>query len=199
MRSVTPSDIVRRRRARARQANGRALRLARALAVGALLLALAAIFAPVAALAGGAAGLLAFVRDLPDVETLRDLPTAHAASPATTRLYAYAAPDADELRAPVLIDEITDPRAGGVGWLALSDLPPVVISATLAAADPLFFERPPLDLAAAAAEWARTGGMTQAQSPLLTELVATHLRPEDPPLAPPIGRGIGLPFPVGEG
>ena len=198
MRSVTPSDIVRRRRARARQANGRAPRLARALAVGALLLALAAIFAPVAALAGGAAGLLAFVRDLPDVETLRDLPTAHAASPATTRLYAYDAP-ADGLRAPVLIDEITDPRAGGVGWLALGDLPPVVISATLAAADPLFFERPPLDLAAAAAEWARTGGVTQAQSPLLTELVATHLRPEDPPLAPPTGRGIGLPFPVGEG
>jgi len=75
----------------------------------------------------------------------------------------------------------------------------VVISATLAAVDPLYFDRPPLDLAAAAAEWARTGVVTQAPSPLLAELVAAHLRGEDPPLAPPTGRGSGLPLPVGEG
>lgn len=175
-------DIVRRRRARARQANARGPRLARALVVAALLAALAAVFAPVAALAGGAAGLLAFVRDLPDIETLRDLPAAYAPSVATTRLYAYDAPAADGLRPPVLIDEITDPRLGGAGWLAYDDLPPAVISATLAAADPAYFDRPPLDLPAAAAEWARTGVVTQAQSPLLAELVAAHLRPEDPPL-----------------
>jgi penicillin-binding protein 1A len=213
MRSLTPSDIVRRRRERARQAHGRALRLARALAVAALLLALAAVFAPAAALAGGAAGLLAFVRDLPDVEALRDLPTTYAPSPATTRLYAYDAPDADGLRQPVLLDEIVDPRAGGAGWRSLVDTPPVVISATLAAVDPLYFDRPPLDLPAAATEWARAGVVTQAPSPLLAELVATHLRAEDPPLTPPEGRktdasppltpptsrGIGLPLPVGEG
>ena len=198
MRNVTPSDIVR-RRARARQANARAPRLTRALAVAALLLALAAVFAPAAVLAGGAAGLLAFVRDLPDVEVLRDLPTTYAPSPATTRLYAYDVPDAGGLRQPVLLDEIADPRSGGAGWVALGDLPPVVISATLAAADPTYFDRPPLDLAAAAAEWARTGAVTQVQSPLLAELVAAHLRPEDPPLTPPTGRGIGLSIPVGEG
>jgi membrane peptidoglycan carboxypeptidase len=184
MRSVTPTDIVRRRRRRARQANARAPRLARALAVAALLLALAAVFAPAAALAGGAAGLLAFVRDLPDVEALRDLPTTYAPSPATTRLYAYDVPDAGGLRQPVLLDEIADPRAGGAGWVALGDLPPVVISATLAAADPTYFDRPPLDLAAAAAEWARTGAVTQVQSPLLGDLVATHLRQEPLPQAP---------------
>ncbi len=199
MRSVSPSDIVRRRRARARQTHGRAPRLARALAVAALLLALAAVFAPAAALAGGAAGLLAFVRDLPDVAALRDLPATYAPSPATTRLYAYDAPDADGLRQPVLLDEIADPRAGGAGWMALGDLPPAVISATLAAIDPLYFDRPSLDLTAAAAEWARTGAVTQAQSPLLAELVSDHLRSVDPPLTPPEGRGIGLPPPLGEG
>jgi membrane peptidoglycan carboxypeptidase len=199
MRSVSPSDIVRRRRARARQTHGRAPRLARALAVAALLLALAAVFAPAAALAGGAAGLLAFVRDLPDVAALRDLPATYAPSPATTRLYAYDAPDADGLRQPVLLDEIADPRAGGAGWVALGDLPPAVISATLAAIDPLYFDRPSLDLTAAAAEWARTGAVTQAQSPLLAELVSDHLRSVDPPLTPPEGRGIGLPPPLGEG
>ena len=199
MRSVTPSDIIRRRRARARQANARGARLTRVLAAGALLLALAVVFAPAAVLAGGAAGLLAFVRDLPDVETLRELPAAYAPSPATTRLYAYDAPDADGSRQPVLLDEIADPRMGGAGWVALGDLPPVVISATLAVADPTYFDRPPLDLAAAAAEWARTGAVTQAQSPLLAELVATHLRQQNPPLTPPKGRGSGLPLPLGEG
>ena len=49
MRSVTPSDIIRRRRARARQANARGARLTRVLAAGALLLALAVVFAPAAA------------------------------------------------------------------------------------------------------------------------------------------------------
>ena len=115
-------DLVRRRRERARQANGRAPRLARALAAGALLLALAAVFVPAAALAGGAAGLLAFVRDLPDVETLRDLPAAYAPSPATTRLYAYDAPDAGGLRQPVLIDEIVDPVSYTHLTLPTSDL-----------------------------------------------------------------------------
>ena len=192
-------DIVRRRRARARPANALAPRLARALAVTALLLALAAVFTPAAVLAGGAAALLAFVRDLPDVEKLRDLPAAYAPALATTRLYAYDVPDADGLREPVLIDTIADPRAGGAGWLTLADTPPVVISATLAAIDPLYFDRPPLDLPAAAAEWARTGGVTQAPSPLTAELVATHLRAEDPPLAPPEGRGTEPPLPLGEG
>ncbi len=129
------------------------------------------------------------MRDLPDVETLRDLPAAYAASPATTHLYAYDAPDAAGLRQPVLLDEIVDPRAGGVGWVALADLPPVVISATLAAADPLFFDRPPLDLAAAAAEWARTGAVTPAPSPLLAGLVTTHLRAETPL---PLGEGFPI-------
>ncbi len=173
-------DIIRRRRQRARQARGQ--RLTRALIVVALLAAMAAVFVPVAALAGGAAGLLAFVRDLPDIETLRDLPAAYAPTAATTRLYAYDAPAADGLRPPVLIDEIIDPRLGGAGWLAYDELPPAVISATLAAADPVYFDRPPLDLPTVAAEWARTGTVTQAQSPLLAELAAAHLRPEDPPL-----------------
>jgi len=192
-------DIVRRRRQRARRANARGPRLTRALVVATLLAALAAVFAPAAALAGGAAGLLAFVRDLPDIETLRDLPAAYAPSTATTRLYAYDAPAAGGLRPPVLIDEIADPRAGGAGWVAYDALPPAVINAVLAAGDPDYFTRPPLDLPAAAAEWARTGAVTQAQSPLLAELVATHLRSEDPPLTPPTGRGIGLPRPLGEG
>ncbi len=192
-------DIVRRRRERAWQAHARAPRLARALATAALLLALAAVFAPAAALTGGAAGLLAFVRDLPDVATLRDLPAAYAPSPATTRLYAYGAPDAAGLRQAVLIDTIADPRAGGAGWLPLADIPPVVISATLAAVDPLYFDRPPLDLPAAAAEWARTGVVTQAPSPLLTELVAAHLRGEEPSLNPPTGQGIDSSLPAVEG
>jgi len=192
-------DIVRRRRQRARRANARGPRLTRALVVAALLAALAVVFAPVAALAGGAAGLLAFVSDLPAVESLRDLPAAYAPSLAVTYLYAYDAPAADGLRPPVLIDAITDPRRDGAGWLAYDELPPAVISATLAAIDPAYFDRPPLDLPAAAAEWARTGAVTQAQSPLLAELVATHLRPEDPPLTPPTGRGIRVPSPSGRG
>ncbi len=175
-------DIVRRRRQRARRANARGPRLIRALIVTALLAALAAVLAPVAALAGGAAGLLAFVSDLPAVESLRDLPAAYAPSLAVTYLYAYDAPAAGGLRPPVLIDAITDPRRGGAGWLAYDELPPAVISATLAAIDPAYFDRPPLSLPAAAAEWARTGAVTQAQSPLLAELVATHLRSEDLPL-----------------
>ena len=168
-------DIVRRRRARARRANGLGPRAGRVLALAVLLLALAAVFAPAAALAGGAAGLLAFVRDLPDVESLRDLPAAYAPSPLTTRLYAYDAPGADGLRHPVLIDEIADPRAGGAGWLPLSQLPPAVISATLAAVDPGYFARPPLDVVAAAGEWRRTGAVTQEVSPLLANLVDQYL------------------------
>ena len=69
-------DIVRQRRERARQANGRAPPLTRALAAGALLLALAAAFVPAAALARGAAELLAFVRDTPHDAPRRALPAA---------------------------------------------------------------------------------------------------------------------------
>jgi len=173
-------DILRRRRERARRAARRGPRLGRALVSAALLLALVAVFAPAAALATGAAGLLAFVRDLPDVDALRDLPARYAPSAATTRLYAWDAPGADGLRRPVLIDEIADPRRAGAGWTRLADLPPAVTEATLAAVDPAFLERPLPDLAAALVEWWQTGTLTQVQSPVVRALVTTHLRGDQP-------------------
>ena len=170
------TDIIRRRRERALRGARRGPRLARALATVALLLSLAAVFAPAAALAAGAAGLLAFVRDLPDVDALRDLPARYSPSAATTRLYAWDTPGTDGLRQPVLIDEIADPRREGAGWARLTDLPPAVVAATLAAVDPPFFDRPPADLAAAVADWWRSGGVAQPQSTLVRDLIAANLR-----------------------
>jgi len=169
-------DIVRRRQARGRT-KGHGRRAARAAAIVILLAALAAVFIPLAALGGGAAGLLAFAGDLPNVDDLRALPARYKPAAATTLLYAYDPPGDDGLRRPVLIDEIIDPRRGGAGWLRLSDLPPAVISATLAATDPAYFDRRPLDPVAAAAEWARAGAVTQPVSPLLINLVTTRLLP----------------------
>ena len=174
------TDTIRRRRERRHRAARPSRRVGRALTVGALLLALALVFAPAAALAAGAAGLLAFMRDLPDVDALAGIPARFQPSLATTRLYAWDAPDAEGLRHPVLIDEIADPRRDG-GWVRLDSLPPAVVDTALAAAaDPMFFDRPPADLAAALTEWWRTGQVTQAHSPLLRDLIMTHLRDDQP-------------------
>lgn len=164
-----------RRRERNRQVT-RATHRRRALAAGALWLLLALLFAPVATTALGAAGLLAYVRALPDVDALRDLPTRFQPSPATTRLYAWDAPNGDGQRRPVLLHEIADPRAGGDGWVRPSDLPRGILDATIAAEDPTFLTAPAPDLGRALRDWACAGAIRQAHSPIVRALVDTHLR-----------------------
>lgn len=175
------TEVIRRRRQRARRANTTGRRLGRL--VGGLALAglVALLFAPVAAVAGGAAGLLAFARDLPDPGALETLPHEPQRSNAATRLYAYGAPDAGGLRRPVLIDELVDPRRGGAGWVALDALPPEVVAAHLAALDPDFltaeWPSPIVELAL----WRRTGQPPVIHSPITAALVGRHLRGGEPP------------------
>jgi membrane peptidoglycan carboxypeptidase len=173
------TDIVRHRRERARRINSRVHRSARGATVLFLIVLLALVVAPLAGVAVGAAGLLALTRELPDVSALEELPARFAPSAATTRLYAWDAPGADGLRHPLLIDEIADPRTLGAGWVRLDDLPAHVTGALLAAEDPSFLSAQsaaPPELSAALLEWLRTGTVGRAHSPIVTELVAAHLR-----------------------
>lgn len=175
------TDIVRRRN-QTRRANRRAARAGRTSAIAALSLALLSVLAPVVVAAGGLALLLAFIRGLPDVDTLRQLPVRYQPYASTTHLYAWDPPDSQGLRHPVLVDTIADPRAGSAGWIRLDTLPPIVVEATLAASDPTFLDRPPPALAQAALDWWQTGAVGQ-QSPFLQDLVTDHLR--DGQAAPP--------------
>ncbi len=158
-------DIIRGRRRRRRNPWP-----ARAAALALLALALA----PLSAVVAGAAVLLALTRDLPDAGRLAQLPAQFAPATATTRLYAWDAPDADGLRYPLQIDEIADPRLGGAGWLRLAGLPPHVPGAFLAALEPSFLAAEPPGLPALVQEW--RAGPAGATSPLIAGLIAAHLR-----------------------
>ncbi len=109
-------DIVRRRE---RRRNGRRQPI---LPLAGLLAALAVLLAGAGAAAGGAIGGLAFLADLPAAQALESLPARSRPSAGVTRLYAWDA--AGDPRRPVLIDTISDPRAGTAGWAALPTLPP---------------------------------------------------------------------------
>ena len=162
------TDIVRQRRAR--PAGRRALRAPRALAGAALLPALLVMVVLVAGLAGGAAALLVLTRDLPAVETLRDLPGRFRPITATTRLYAGEEPATAGASGRVLIDEISDPRQDSAGWVVLDDLPPVVPAAYLAVVDPQFMSAAPSTFDAL------RGALTSRDSPVIQELIRDHLR-----------------------
>ncbi len=132
-------------------------RILRGTAAGFLALLTVSLLAPLVIIAGGAAMLLPVVRDLPDARIMESLPSRFQPTATTTRLFSWSAPDADGLRHPVLIDEITDPRAGGAGWASLDELPDAVTEAFLAAADPRFFSAEPPSLSSVWAEWRKTG------------------------------------------
>lgn len=148
------------------------------------------LFAPVAAVAGGAAGLLAFARDLPDPGALEALSQQLQPFSATTRLYAYGEPDGDGLRRPVLIDEIVDPRRDGAGWVALDALPPAVVDAHLAASDPDFLTAAWPSPLAELADWRQTGEPPVIHSRVTAALVGQHLRDGVPPAAGDTRRGL---------
>ncbi len=176
MTGMRATDIVRRRREQARHANRPGRRLGRGLLVALLALLLALALVPLIAMASGAAGLLLLTRDMPDIDALDALPSRSQPSAATTRLFALSAPDAAGQRRPVLIDEISDPRAGRATWIDIDALPPHVVDAYLAAADPQFLSAPPPSLAAAGEEWLRLGTVSDAHSPIINDLIAGHLR-----------------------
>lgn len=161
------TDIVRLRRRQARQANRPTARLLRAIAAGVLLLSLVVAVILTTAVAATSAGLLAFWRELPDVATLSTSPERYEPTGAGTRLYARGG--------TVLIDEIGDPRQGGAGWLALANLPAVVIQATLAAEDPSFLSDPPLDPVTDLQAWWPTGGFPRPVSPFIRQLIEAEL------------------------
>lgn len=179
--------------ARRRERTKRSTRATRrvALGVGILGLLLALLLAPVAAAALGATGLLAYVRALPDVDALRDLPARFQPSPATTRLYARDAPDGDGQRRPVLLHEMADPRAGGAGWARPAELPRSVLDAIIAVEDPDFLTAPAPDLGRALLDWARAGAIRQSHSPIIRALVDTHLRNGTPAAPDDSRRALG--------
>lgn len=135
----TATDIIRRRqlrRLRAAQGSRRALRLASALALSAVM----AMAVVVIGLAAALAALYAyFTRDLPPASALQ-----LAFSPnnpeffQTTRLY--------DRTGEHLLLEVIDPRGGDRQYIAYNDLPPEVISATVALEDKTFFTNPGYDL-----------------------------------------------------
>lgn len=165
------TDIVRRRRHKARRNGGRSHRLLRAVVVAVVLGLSAALLIPLFGTAAGAVGLLALTSDLPDVAALRQLPGDYRPSTATTRLYAREAPD----NALILIDEIADPRREA-GWAQLSELPPHVPAAYLAAIEQPAGPVTPPSIVAAALEWWRDGSISDTPSPLAAHLVRTQLR-----------------------
>lgn len=176
MAAMRATDIVRHRRERSRRANRRGDRLLRAAALVILLGLLALVFAPLAGMAVGAAGLLALARDLPDAMALAQLPDRFQPATTPTRLYAWDAPDADGLRRPVLIDEIADPRQDGAGWLPFEAIPPIVVAAHLATTDTQFLADKLPPLAADLVAWWRTGSPPTTSSPITDALILTHLR-----------------------
>ncbi|MBP9503162.1 MAG: transglycosylase domain-containing protein [Candidatus Promineofilum sp.] len=170
------TDIVRRRRERASWANRPGRSLGRIVTAATLVLLSLLILFPLAVAAGGAAGAFLLTRGLPDIHTLEELPSRYRPTLETTQLFARGAPDSSGVRHPVLIDEITDPRAAGAGWVAIDTLPDHVIVAYLAAADPLFFTAETPSVSSVWTEWLRTGAIRDDHSPIIRELIANHLR-----------------------
>lgn len=150
------------RQRRARQQHSRGQRARRGLAGAALLPALVVVVVLVAGVALAAAALLALTRDLPAVETLRELPGRFRPVTATTRLYATDGLDADGAPRLILIDELHDPRLDGAGWVSLDDLPQFAPAAYLALVDPHFLT-------------------TAGDSPIIRELIRNHLRGDSEP------------------
>ena len=133
------TDIIRQRRARraaARQGSRRMLRNFTGTALGVA----AAILLLVAAVAGGLAGVYAYyTRDLPSAEALQA-----AFNPIssqffqTTQIY-----DRSDQH---LLYEVIDPRGGDRQYMPYSQIPPAIISATVAIEDKTFFTNPGYDL-----------------------------------------------------
>ena len=169
-------DIIRHRRERGRPAYSRGHRLARAVVGTVLVALLALVLGPLLVVTAGAAGLLAFTADLPDVTTLEQLPGRSQPSRAATYLYAWAEPAADGTRQAVIIDAITDPRVAGAGWVRVAELPPHVGDAFLAVIDPEFGSSIPPSLPEEMRGWWQSGTIPNAQSPLTAGLVSDHLR-----------------------
>lgn len=188
---MNATDIVRSRRRRRDFENRPAARLLRILGLGALSLAFMMALALTVVVTAGSAGLLAFLRGLPDIANLRDLPQRYALTGATTRLYALGEQDDSDDQPWVLIDEIVDPRQGSAGWLSLADTPPVVIQATLAAEDPSFLSDPSLDPAADLAAWWSTGAFERPVSPLVRELIERELQNNRSDHSPNSGNNLG--------
>lgn len=174
MTGMRATDIVRRRRERASRARQPGRRIWRALGGGTLVLLLSLALIPLFAAVAGAASMLLLTRDLPDMRVLEALPSSYQPS-APTRLVALSVPDSGEARQPLLIDEITDPRAGGGGWIALDVVPAHAVAAYLAATDPEFYAAEPSSLAAFWAGWLR-GAIREPHSSVVRDLITDHLR-----------------------
>lgn len=170
------TDIVRRRRERASWANRPGRRFGRIVTTATLALLSLLILLPLAVATGGAVGAFLLTRGLPDIHTLKELPSRYRPTQMTTQLFARGAPDAGDMRHPALIDEITDPRAGGAGWVPIDTLPDHVIAAYLAAADPQFFTAETPSASSVWAEWLHTGTLRNGHSPIIRDLITDHLR-----------------------
>jgi membrane peptidoglycan carboxypeptidase len=173
---MNATGIVRGRRRRRDWDNRPAARLLRILVIGLLTLVFVAALSLTVAVTAGSAGSLAFMRGLPDISKLQDLPQRYTSTSATTRLYARGEQDDSGEGSWVLIDEIGDPRQGSAGWLSFADIPPVVVQATLAAEDASFLSEPPLDPTADLSAWWSTGAFEQPVSPYVRELIERELK-----------------------
>lgn len=175
MLGMRATDITRRRRERTRRANRPGQRLLRAATYSGLLVLLALLILPTAALALSAGLFRSLTHDLPDVGQLEALPFQYRSSTAVTRLYAWDRPDDEGLRRAVVIDEISDPRALSAGWISAETLPPPVLAALAAG----FGDSPPPDppsLVEVLTAWRLTGAIPAPESGLTANLIRTHLR-----------------------
>jgi membrane peptidoglycan carboxypeptidase len=133
------TDIIRQRQARRAAARQGARRAQRNLASFALTLAIGALLS-VAAVAGALAGVYAYyTRDLPSAESLQA-----AFNPISSQFFQttqiYDRTDTH------LLYEVIDPRGGDRQYLTYNQIPPSVISATVALEDKTFFTNPGYDV-----------------------------------------------------
>jgi membrane peptidoglycan carboxypeptidase len=133
------TDLIRQRQARrhaARQGTRRALRN---LAGTALSLAAAALLAIIAAGAAAASVYAYYTRDLPSAAALQA-----AFNPATSEFFQTT--QIYDRTGTHLLYEVIDPRGGDRQYKNYAEIPPAVISATVAIEDKTFFTNPGYDL-----------------------------------------------------
>lgn len=162
--------IVRRRQLRDLQARQGAARVQRWAASGLITLTLIVVAVIALAISGVAAAYAYFTRDLPPADRLQEV-----FSPdnplffQTSRFY--------DRTGQVLLYEVIDPEGGDRQYKALGDLPPGVISATVALEDKTFFTNPGYDLYGISRALISNlqGGQVQGGSSITQQLIKNTL------------------------
>ena len=168
------TDIVRQRQARRVAARQGTRRVQRNLASVALAVAISLLLS-LAGIAGALAGVYAYyTRDLPSAETLQA-----AFNPISSQFFQttqiYDRTDQH------LLYEVIDPRGGDRQYLAYNQIPPAVISATIAIEDKTFFTNPGYDVVGIARALVSNlrGDPIQGGSSITQQLVKNTLIPID--------------------